>query len=69
MVIRNEAGEATMVTVKYKGVDIPITREMLAGTSAQIKPCEDWAEVLELARLDPEARAAIDEMMRAIFSR
>lgn len=69
MVIRNEAGEVTMVTVKYKGVDLPITRDMLAGTSKQVKPCENWAEVLELARLDPEARAAIDEMMQAIFSR
>lgn len=66
MVIRDENGKVTAVKVNYRGVDIFITRDMLAGKNEHI--CQEaMAEVLMLAQLDPEAKQAVDEMVQSIM--
>ena len=68
MVIRDENGKATAVSVKYHGIDFYISKDMLTGENKNWNPKSSaWIEILNLAKIDPEAREAIDEMLQDIM--
>ena len=64
MVTRDKNGKVTGVTICYGGINFYITENMLAG---KIMLCDSMIkEALELAKQDPETRAAINEMVQSI---
>ena len=68
MIIRDENGNVTAVSVRYHGVDHYISKSMLSGENKNWNPkSKGWLEILNLAMTDPEAKAAIDEMMKGIM--
>ena len=66
MIIRDENGSVTCVSVKYHGVDVYISKDMLTGENKNCNP-EEMAKVLQLAQLDPEKKQAVDEMVQSIM--
>ena len=66
MIIRDDNGNVTAVSVRYHGVDIYISRDMLAGENKNCNQ-KEMAKVLQLAQLDPEIKQAIDEMVQSIM--
>lgn len=66
MIVKDKDGKVSAVSVRYHGVDVYISKDMFTGENKSINP-STMAEVLELARLDPETRAAVDEMVQGIL--
>lgn len=66
MVIRDENGKIIAASVKYHGVDVYISKDMLTGENKNCNP-EEMAKVLQLAQLDPEKKQAVDEMVQSIM--
>ena len=68
MVIRDENGKATAVSVKYHGIDFYISKDMLTGENKNWNPKSNaWIEILNLVHIDPEAREAMNEMAQSIL--
>lgn len=66
-VIRTSDSMYPVVTVRWHGVDFPITIDMMAGNRSQI-PMSVYREIMDLARLDPDACKALDEMAKSVLN-
>lgn len=70
MIIKDENGKVTAVSVKYNGIDFYISKDMLTGENKNWNPKSSaWIEILNLAQIDPETRQAVDEMVQSITER